>query len=219
MRASVPASRVLAAALCAALGCTSLRERTDAPPPSAVRKPPAEAQIIGRVSTRGMDGALGHAAVFLEPIDEAPAAQTPDALVIRQRLGQFDPDFAVSTVGQPVRFANQDKIFHGVFSYSPPNQFERRPYAPGESRSVTFRHPGAVLLYSPLHTDMRGVILVVPGPQHVVPNAHGVFQIKGVPAGRYRLSLWTRDHGGTSREISLAAGEVARADLALSPTK
>jgi len=60
---------------------------------------------------------------------------------------------------------------------------------------------------------MRGVILVVPDAHHALPNAHGVFQIGGVPAGRYRLSLWTEQHGVVDREVSLAAGEVMRADL------
>jgi plastocyanin len=173
--------------------------------------------VVGRVLVRGLNEPLGRAVVFLEPIDAAPATKALAPVVIRQRVGRFDPDFAVAAVGQPVRFRNDDEIFHGVFSYSPPNPFERRPYPPGESRTVTFRHAGVVVTYSPLHTGMRGVILVVPASHHAVPNALGVFQIGGVPAGRYRLSLWTERQGEASREISLAPGEVARVDLTLTP--
>lgn len=203
------------AALCTALGCTSLRDWREPAPPSAVRRAAPEGQVVGRISTRGLGASLGRAAVYLQPIDGTRETTPLAPVLIRQRLGRFDPDFAISAVGQPVQFANEDTIFHGVFSYSPPNQFERRPYAPGQSRTVTFRQPGAVLLYSPLHTDMRGVILVVPAPQHAVPNTHGVFQIKGVPAGRYRLWLWTEHHGELARDIALAAGQVTRADLEL----
>jgi len=205
------------ASLCAALGCTSLREWTDAARPLAAPMPPAQGHVVGRVS--GATAPLGHAVVFLERIDETPATRAPAAVVVHQRDGRFEPDFVVTAVGQPVLFMNQDEIFHGVFSYSRPNQFERPPFPPGETRAVRFEHPGVVRTYSPLHTDMRGVILVVPDAHHALPNAHGVFQIGGVPAGRYRLSLWTERQGEVARDISLAAGEVARADLKLPPQK
>ncbi|MEX2207779.1 MAG: carboxypeptidase regulatory-like domain-containing protein [Myxococcota bacterium] len=155
--------------------------------------------------------------MFLESIDAARAAETPAPLVIRQRLARFEPAFAVATIGQQVRFTNEDGIYHGVFSYSPPNQFEQRPFPPGHSRVVEFKHPGLVAIYSPLHAGMRGKILVVPDPRYAIPDARGEFKIVAVPAGRYRLFVWTERHGESARELSLTAGEVARADFTLGP--
>jgi plastocyanin len=189
------------AALCAGLGCAS------AHPWGAAH----DARLLGRASARGGQ-ALGHAVVFLEPMGPGQIAPAPP-VVIQQRLGRFEPDFAVAQVGQAVRFSNADRIFHGVFSYSDPNRFEERPFAPGESREVVFRHPGVVQLYSPIDAGMRGMIAVIPAGLHTVPDGDGNYELGGITPGRYRLSLWSDLQGATTQEISLAPGEVQRADL------
>jgi plastocyanin len=153
--------------------------------------------------------------VFVEPIDANPMAADSETVVIHQRASRFEPEFVVVAVDQPVTFANRDKIFHGVFSYSRPNEFEERPFAPGQTRTVSFRHAGAVQIYSPIDGAMQGLIVVVPEGHHAIPNARGDFRISGLAAGRYRLSVWAEAHEGTAREISLATGEVKRAHIAL----
>ena len=213
------AMRCLALALlCVLPGCTSLRGWTRgilAPKPAD-----ADARVVGRVSASGTEPALGRAVVFLESVGGRQAgAGTPPPIVIKQRLGRFDPDFAVVAPGQPVQFANDDSVFHGVFSYSRPNQFEKRPFAPGQTRTVTFHHAGAVQIYSPIDGAMRGLIVVVPGCHHAIPDARGDFQLSSVPAGRYRLSLWSESRGATTREVSLSPGEVVRADLTAPATR
>jgi plastocyanin len=207
---------LLLAAVCGALGCAGplqwIRTQTATlgPKPAATK-----ARVLGRISAGDGAAALGRAAVFLERIDGGVGDVPPPAVVIRQEFARFDPEFAVTAVGQPVLFTNQDTIFHGVFSYSRPNEFERPPFPPGHTRAVIFKHAGVVRTYSPLHTDMRGVILVVPGAWHAVPDTEGGFAIEGIPSGRYRLSLWTERSGETTREISLAAGQAARVHLEL----
>ena len=177
--------------------------------------PLAESRVVGRVSAAGDGAPLGRAAVFLESIDGRPASKPTAAAVMREQVGGFEPDFVVVAVGQPVEFVNDDEIFHGVFSYSRPNSFTRRPFPPGQSRTVSFQHPGVVRAYCPLHLTLPVVILVVPDAHYAVPDSRGDFQIGSVPAGRYRISLWTEQHGVAAQEISLDAGEEKRADLRL----
>ena len=188
------------------LACAPLRDRAPAASP---------AQVVGRVSMPSDGAASEAAAVFLERIDEEPSGDALPAVVVGQQRGRFEPEFAVVAVGQPVLFVNRDEIFHGVFSYSRPNPFECRPFAPGDTCMVSFREPGVVHTFSPLVADMRGVVLVVPERYYAVPDARGNFRIDGVPAGRYRASIWTARRGGASREISLASGATARADFTL----
>ena len=175
---------------------------------------PRDGRVIGRVALPGGDG-LGAAAVFLEP----EAASTHDdpipAAVISQRDGRFEPDFAVVAVGQPVLFVNRDKIFHAAFSYSTPNAFECRPFAPGELCMITFGAPGAVRVYSPLDQSPTALFYVVPGRHHAVPNAAGEFRIDAVPPGRYRATVWTEQYGGATRAIAVAPGASPRADFAM----
>ncbi len=205
-------------ALSGSLGCTSLREWTRDGASLFVPTPP-ESRIVGRVSAGGRGVSLGRAAVYLEPVDGESAEQPVAAAVVHQHDGGFEPEFIVVAVGQPVLFTNQDKIFHGVFSYSEPNAFTQRPFGPGETRSVRFNRPGLVRAYCPLHATRGAVMLVVPDTHYAVPDTRGNFQISGVPAGRYRLSLWTEQHGVADREVSLAAGEEKRADLTPAPRR
>ncbi|MEX2206068.1 MAG: hypothetical protein WEF50_07575 [Myxococcota bacterium] len=86
-------------------------------------------------------------------------------------------------------------------------------------RIIVVQHPGVVRAYCPLHSTLPSVILVVPNIHYAVPDNGGRFQIGGVPAGCDRLSLWTEQHGVVDREVSLAAGQVMRADLTPDPTR
>jgi hypothetical protein len=173
-----------------------------------------EGRVIGRVALPGAAG-LGAAAVFLEPEAVSANDDPIPAAVISQRDGRFEPAFAVVAVGQPVLFVNRDKIFQGAFSYSTPNAFECRPFAPGELCMVTFGAPGAVRVYSPLDQSPIALLYVVPGRHHAVPNAAGEFRIDAVPPGRYRATVWTERYGGATRAIAVAPGASQRADFAM----
>jgi plastocyanin len=194
----VPSRLLLAAVLCAALACAH-----------------ADSRVVGRISTP----ASGPAAVFLEPSEPQPPADALEAVVVGQRRDGFEPAFAVAAVGQPVLFVNRDEIFQAVFSYSEPNTFECRPFGPGETCMVTFRAPGLVRTYSPLDAEPRGALLVVPERHYAIPDAQGRFRIDGVPAGRYRATLWSEELGRASRELTLTAGETTRADFRLEPAR
>ncbi len=174
---------------------------------------------MGRVSISADGEALGAAAVFLERLDDGAPGDALAAVVVGQRRDGFEPGFTVTAVGQPVLFVNRDEIFQAVFSYSEPNAFECRAFAPGETCLVTFRERGLVRTYSPLDADLRGAVLVVPAHHYGTPDARGEFRIERVPPGRYRVSVWTERHGGASRALALTPGATVRADFALRPPR
>jgi plastocyanin len=157
------------------------------------------------------------AVVYLEAVD-APLP-TPraarGAAELRQRAARFEPSFLVVAVGQPVEMPNDDTIFHNVFSYSRPNDFDLGLYRSGESRTLHFEHTGPVRLYCSIHERMTGTIFVAPTRLFAIPAAGGAFRIEGVPPGRYRLRVWTARLPGITRELSLAVDEHVRLDLAL----
>jgi hypothetical protein len=132
---------------------------------------------------------------------------------VRQHTARFEPGFLAVAVGQPVAMPNDDTIYHNVFSYSRPNDFDLGLYRSGESRTMRFDHPGPVRLYCSIHERMNGLIFVAPSRLFAIPDARGAFSIKGVSPGRYRVKLWTERAPELSREIRLAAGALARVDL------
>jgi len=157
----------------------------------------------------------GPVVVALEP--EAPRALAANDSIaeLHQRGARFEPAFLAVSVGQPVRMPNQDTIFHNVFSYSRPNHFDLGLYPAGESRTIRFAAPGPVRIYCSIHEDMNGLIYVAPSRLFARPDARGDFRIEKVPAGRYRLHVWSERLPELVLPIAFAAGEQLRRELAL----
>jgi plastocyanin len=183
---------------------------------------PARAQtgsVEGRVTigVAGLDpGSLGELVVFLESEGRrSPPERAARRARIHQRDATFEPPFLVVVAGDTVEMPNDDLIFHNVFSYSKPNDFDLGVYPRGESRSVTFPHPGLVRIYCSIHESMSASIFVVPSPHWALARPDGSFAIRDVPPGRWRLRAWSWRLPTASAQVAVAPGRVARADLEL----
>ena len=151
---------------------------------------------------------VGPLVVYLERIEGGSGPAGPPARV-RQRHARFQPNFLVVTAGQTVEMSNDDTIYHNVFSYSPSNDFDLGLYPGGESRWVTFKHPGVVSTYCSIHENMNGTIFVAPTPFFSRLRRDGSFRIAGVPAGRWRLRTWAERLPPWAGEIVVPeAGEI-----------
>ena len=152
--------------------------------------------------------------VYLEPTASVdPNPTPPPDSTMRQRDARFMPPFSVVVVGQKVDMLNEDAIYHNVFSYSRPNDFDLGIYPAGESRAVTFGYPGVVKTYCSIHENMNATILVTPTRHFDRVSASGSFEIDGVPPGRYRLRVWCEKLPPIEREITVVAGERNEIDL------
>jgi plastocyanin len=177
----------------------------------------APASVRGRVSVGVAGVALADAGpivVYLEAI-AAPAPKAAAGAEIRQHLARFEPGFTVVPAGAPVRMPNEDTIFHNVFSYSKPNDFDLGMYGAGEARTVRFREPGPVRIYCSIHERMNGLIFVTPSSLFATPTASGAYHIADVPPGRYRLRVWSERLPVWTREVTLRAGEGAEVEIRL----
>jgi plastocyanin len=185
--------------------------------------PPAWADDTGRLTGRlrlGLPGAsidaVGPIVVYLESHDPDVSFQPGSKRAeIRQQNARFVPSFRAIVAGQTVDMPNYDRIYHNVFSYSRPNDFDLGTYPAGESRAVTFDHPGIVKAYCSIHERMNATIFVAPNPWFAVVHASGDYVIEGVPPGRYTLRTWAERLPPTERELSLGAGESRSVDIAL----
>ncbi len=152
--------------------------------------------------------------VTLEPADRSAshAAAPGPVATMRQRDAHFAPSFLVVPAGASVRMANDDTIYHNVFSYSRPNDFDLGLYPAGESRTLRLEHPGVVKVYCSIHESMNATILVAPSPWFDTVGAGGAYAIDGVPPGRYRAVVWSERLPAESREIEVGAGRASRVD-------
>jgi len=158
----------------------------------------------------------GPIVAYLEPLGGAPAPPVPGAVPkVYQKDARFSPQFLAIAAGQSVAMPNDDAIYHNVFSYSTPNDFDLGLYPAGESRSVTFRHAGVVRTYCSIHESMSGTIFVAPNRYFAVMRPSGDFEIRDVAPGRYKLTTWCERLPAVSREIQVQPGRGAAVDLVI----
>ena len=131
------------------------------------------------------------AAVYVESAQgagkEPPPGQNPS---LNQFQMVFRPLVLPVTAGTTVDFPNNDNLYHNVFSYSQPGQFDLGRYPKGKKRSVTFDEPGIVNVYCDIHSYMFATIIVLDNPYFALPDDDGAFSIAGVPEGTYDLTFW-----------------------------
>jgi len=157
---------------------------------------------------------VGPVVAYLERLDGDPSAGRPPAPASIVQVGaNFDPGFLVIERGQPVEMPNADAIYHNVFSFSKPNDFDLGLYPAGESRTIQLDHAGVVKIYCSIHESMSGTIFVAPEPHFSVVGASGRFTIEGVPPGRYRLSVWCERLPTLSMEIEVGAAGTDYSEL------
>ncbi len=148
--------------------------------------------------------------VYLESETARTQAFAPPAAhpILDQRDLAFHPQVLPILVGTTVDFPNRDNLFHNVFSYSQPKEFDLGRYPTGTQKSVRFDKPGIVRVYCDIHSHMNATILVLENPYFVVPDDQGSFSIKNVPSGTYAVKFWCgRELAGT-QSITVKGGDV-----------
>jgi plastocyanin len=161
----------------------------------------------------------GPLVAYLEPLAGTPVPPPPATVPkVYQKDARFSPAFLAIAAGQTVSMPNDDAIYHNVFSYSTPNDFDLGLYPAGEARSVTFRHPGVVRTYCSIHESMSGTIFVAPTRNYAVVRGSGEFEIRDVAPGRYRVKSWGDRLPAAAREIEVQAGQPASVELVVGAT-
>jgi plastocyanin len=144
----------------------------------------AAGEVRGRVAlgVAGADlAAAGPIVVYLEGVDGPLHFEPPKRkLEIHQKDAEFSPSFLVISAGETVEMPNDDVIFHNVFSYSTPNDFDLGLYPRGQSRNKTFQYPGVVRFYCSIHESMNGTIFVAPSFAHAAAP-DGVSRLRRSP--------------------------------------
>jgi plastocyanin len=129
--------------------------------------------------------------LWLEPVDRASASPAPPRRVkMIQRNRHFTPHVVAVSVGSTVDFPNYDPIFHNAFSNFSGQPFDIGLYAPGTSKSETFKQPGIVRVFCNIHPTMSAIIAVVATPWYAVTDATGKFQLPVASPGDYFLRIF-----------------------------
>jgi plastocyanin len=149
------------------------------------------------------------AVVYLEIQTGKVQSYQPPAVhpILDQRDLTFHPQVLPVLVGTTVDFPNKDNLFHNVFSYSSPKEFDLGRYPTGDSKSVRFDKTGVVRVYCDIHSHMNATILVLDNPFFAVPDDGGSFVIKNIPNGMYMARLWYGRELAASQSVTIKNGE------------
>ncbi len=154
------------------------------------------------------------AVVYVEDVPGGERYPPPDT---NPRLNQsqmvFRPLVLPVIVGTTVDFPNNDNLYHNVFSYSQPREFDLGRYPQGRRRSVTFDTPGVVNVYCDIHSYMFATILVLTNPYFSLPGDDGTYSIRNLPEGTYDLSFWYGRKKVSTRRVRMDAGKTITVDF------
>jgi plastocyanin len=152
--------------------------------------------------------------LYLEGPDlSVPDQGKPGYAEITQIDRRFQPDLVVVPVGSTVSFPNMDPIFHNIFSFSKPKQFDLGSYDKGETRRLQFPKAGIVDIYCHLHPNMAATIVVTPNHWFARVDRTGKYQIPNVPPGHYTLVAWHKSAGFFRQQIVIETGRDPVADF------
>jgi plastocyanin len=129
--------------------------------------------------------------LWLEPVDrQAPQPAAARRVQMVQHEKRFTPHILAIPVGSTVDFPNDDPIFHNAFSNFSGQPFDVGLYAPGSTKSVSFKSPGIVRVFCNIHPSMSAIIAVFATPWFVVTPVSGQFVLPNVPPGEYQLRIF-----------------------------
>lgn len=143
--------------------------------------------VKGTVSLPPDSGSVRDVVVYLEG---KIGTARPTGAVMDQKDMTFIPHVLPVVVGSTVEFRNSEVVLHNVFSRSPIAPFDLGLLRKGDARSVTFDKPGVVEILCNVHPKMRAFVLAVENNYFATPNERGIYEITGIPAGRYKLRAW-----------------------------
>jgi plastocyanin len=174
----------------------------------ALRASSASYDVAGTTTLAGK--VIADAVVWIE----APGLTRPShraEVVLDQRNLNFSPHVLVVQVGTRVKFPNDDRVFHNVFSYHDGKRFDLGLYPVGAVKYVPFDQPGLSRIFCNIHPQMAAYVMVVDTPFFSVSDETGRFVIAGVPAGEYAAHAWRP--GGPILNLALVVGAATTVDV------
>jgi plastocyanin len=151
-------------------------------------------EVTGTVAVKGASD-NANAVVYIDKqkgMEFAPPQLQP---IMDQQNLAFVPHVLPVVVGTTVRFKNNDKVAHNIFTPSPTgDMFNLGTWKGDQIKTHTFAKTGEVVLLCNLHPEMEGFIYVAPTPYFAKTDKEGNFTIKDIPAGNYTLMIWS-EHG------------------------
>ncbi len=175
---------------------------------------PAEKFIIGG------DGGLKNAVVMLKGITKGKDFASKDGPVVSNKGCKFEPHVMVAREGAQMKVRNDDPVSHNSHFYLMEGGKKNNvinlalPKQGLEiSRPRILAKAGLLSLNCDAHSWMQSWVWVVDHPYAVVTGSDGSFELKDVPAGSYKLTVWHEALGEKTVDVTVGAGKATTTDV------
>lgn len=163
--------------------------------------------LKGKVTMLGKSGVISPEGLIVrlipldgQKLEHRTVSETHDVAMFKK---VYRPGSLVIRKGDALNFPNNDAIQHNVFSTSGANAFDLGTYGGGLQRSVRLNEEGIVKVYCNIHPKMAAFIAIDDLEQsQVISDEEGLYSFTGLPAGNYKLKLWSI-RGEMSQELVL----------------
>lgn len=168
------------------------------------------------------DGAIQNAFVYIKDSLSDYTFDVPATPVVLDQKGcRYAPRVIGVRVGQPVEMINSDATLHNVHAMPMVNQEFNRGMPQQNSRMTQiFTAPEQMVRFKcDLHAWMNAYAGVMPHPFFQVTGADGAFSLKGVPPGKYDVSVWTEKLGSATQTVEIGSSQAVTLNFSLSADK
>lgn len=157
-------------------------------------------------------GALPYAFVYIKSGISGKYDIPKDTIEIDQEGCMYKPHVQGMIAGQTIRVVNNDDTNHNIHSMAKRNaQFNFSQPQKGMTKALegsqTFTKPEVMVhVKCDVHPWMGSYIGVVEHPFFEVTGKEGAFEIKNVPAGKYKLAVWHEEWGTMEADVDVKDG-------------
>jgi len=157
-------------------------------------------------------GKLANAVVRI--LDGAAQVTPPEAPINVDQTGcVYKPRIQGAVLGQKVQVKNGDATLHNVHGFAGPKTLFNQAQPPKSAPLNKAIATGDVLkLKCDVHSWMTAFVVFSKGP-FGVSAPDGTFEIKDLPAGKYKIEAWHEKLGAKTMEIIVEDGKTATADF------
>lgn len=144
----------------------------------------------------GEENGVANTVISIEGIVEGKKHVSGGKYVLDQRKCEYVPHALLLPMGSPLEIVNSDAVLHNVHTYegngrtvfniAQPIKGVRFPV-----KASQFAVPGAYHATCDAgHPWMSAYVIAMEHPYYAITDANGKFELKDVPPGTYRLTMW-----------------------------
>ena len=133
-----------------------------------------------------------------------------EPVVLDQKGCIYTPHVLATVAGQPLEIKNSDNTLHNVNCKAKKNDGFNQGMAPGTKLTKTFEnYERDIRLKCDVHPWMGARLHVLDHPFFAVSDKDGKFEIKNLPAGKYKLRFWyeSSSYKPTESTMDVEVGE------------